>query len=129
VTDEFDDLEGARLQQLGEQQDSFEREHEDDPSSFQIGYVRGVKLITGKKRWDLALRRVQEFLDSQGFSKKERQQFLSQHRQKGFTGAKIIRLQKEGAAWWKKEKSRKARKSRKERGKKKRTKKIRKKAI
>ena len=43
------DPEEARLRQVGEQQDSFEREHEDDPLLVQIGYERGVKQITGRE--------------------------------------------------------------------------------
>jgi hypothetical protein len=112
------DPEEERLMQVAEQQDSFDRQHEDDPSGFQKGYEKGVKLITGKEKWDRALQQFRDYLESQGRTKEEVEQLLVQYRQKGFTGAKIIRLQNEFAAWWKEEKSRKARESRKARGKK-----------
>jgi hypothetical protein len=108
------DPEEEQLRQVGEQQDSFDREHEDDPSGFQKGYVRGVKQITGM-RWDRALPKFRDFLESQGHSKEEVEQLLAKYRQNGFTGAQIIRLQKGFAAWWPAEKSRKARESRKAR--------------
>jgi hypothetical protein len=118
MTEENDlDPEGESLRQVGEQQDSFDREHEDDPSAefLQIGYERGVKRITGKKRWDRALQKLREFHESQGLTKEEVEQLLVQYRQKGFSGQKIIRLQNEFAVWWQAEKSRKARESRKAR--------------
>jgi hypothetical protein len=111
------DPEEERLLQVAEQQDSFDRQHEDDPSRFQKGYERGVKRITGEKRWDRALEKFREFLESQAQTKEAVEQLLVKYRQKGFTGAKIIRLQNEFAVWWRAEKSRKARESRKVRGK------------
>jgi hypothetical protein len=111
------DPEEAELRQVNEQQDSFDREHEDDPSFFQIGHVRGVKRITGEKRWDRALEKFREFLESQGQTKEAVEQLLVKYRQKGFTGAKIIRLQNGFVPWSQAEKSRKARESRKVRGK------------
>ena len=110
------DPEEERLRQVGEQQDSFDREHEDNPSGFQIGYERGVKLITRKKKkWDRALQQFRDYLESQGLTKEEVEQVLVQYRQKGFTGAKIIRLKNKFAVWWQAEKSRKARESRSKR--------------
>ena len=114
---EFDAAGEARMWQITEQQDSFEREHEDDPGSvFNKGYRQGVKRITGM-RWDRALPKFKEFLESQGQTKEAVEELLLKHRQNGFTGAKITRLRDEFAAWWEAEKSRKARESRKERGK------------
>ncbi len=122
MTEENDlDPEEERLRQVAEQQDSFDKEHEDDPSAefLQIGYERSVQLIAGKKKkWDRALQQFRDFLESQGRTKEEVEQLLVQYRQKGFTGAQIIRLQNEFAVWWQAEKSRKARESRKARGKK-----------
>src|SRR5215475_7029788 len=94
------DPEEARLRQLGEQQDSFDREHEDDPSFFQIGYARGLKRITGEKRPDRALEKFRAYLESQGPTKEEVEQLLVKYRQNGFTGAQIIRLQNGFVAWW-----------------------------
>ena len=111
------DPEEERLRQVAEQQDSFDREHEDDSSFFQKGYEKGVKRITGKTKWDRALQRFRDYLESQGLTKEEVEQLLVKYRQKGFTGAQIIRLQNGLAVWWQAEKSRKAHESRKARGK------------
>jgi hypothetical protein len=94
------DPEEARLRQVGEQQDSFDREHENDPDSFfHKGYKQGVKLITGEKRWDRALPKFRAFLESQPETKEAVEQLLVRYRQNGFTGAKIIRLQHDFAMW------------------------------
>jgi hypothetical protein len=117
MTDETDlDPEEVRLRQVAEQQDSFEREHEDDPSFFQKGYVRGVELITGKKRWGRALPKFRAFLESQAQTKEAVEQLDVKYRQNGFSGAKIIRLRDDFVAWWKEEKSRKAKQNRAKRG-------------
>jgi hypothetical protein len=80
--------------------------------NFRAEYQHGVKLITGEKNWDRALKKFKRFITAKKLTDSSSlEEKLEKYRKHVFKGPELAAEVRDFTEWWKQEKSGQARKS------------------